>query len=300
MATSRFVPQVYVFSLVAISACLALPASAWAQGDAPDAGQSAPPGRPRRRPARLHQARRRQPNRSGRNRSLREEFESVRDTYGARLAALEAKARRPRRLARRDPGGRGSGACRSAGCCPGSRSAAAAEPTPEQVAAAAPQGAPPNEVAVPQGAAGGGGPEGALPVYGNAVGIVEDLQPRHGGDRQLPRRRRGEHDRIHRRRCEMHEAEASLPGGRRSRTRAPTSSSSFSPGGRRGRGRLPHVPDAARRPAGEGRQDEARRSARSTRCTPTSLPWADRPLVDHATWSAARKGSPTPASRCRS
>ncbi len=113
---------------------------------------------------------------------LRKEFEAVRDLYGARLSALEA------RLA----------------AMPGAQAAAPAPggvppppvpplPVPEPPAAAAapqapaapqPPATPPpaaqpgaTEVQVPQGAAGAGGPEGALPVYSNATALSKIFNP---------------------------------------------------------------------------------------------------------------------------
>ena len=57
--------------------------------------------------------------------------------------------------------------------------------------AAQPGAAPsPPTAPVPPGAEGAGGPTGALPVYGSARRGIEDLQSRHRGDRQFPRRRR--------------------------------------------------------------------------------------------------------------
>jgi hypothetical protein len=53
--------------------------------------------------------------------------------------------------------------------------AAAAAPAPPQPGA--PTQAPPTEVQVPQGAAGGGGPSGALPVYGNASAMSKIFNP---------------------------------------------------------------------------------------------------------------------------
>jgi hypothetical protein len=81
---------------------------------------------------------------------LRQEFEAIRDSYGARLAALEAKL-----------GG------------------ATPPATPAQ-AAVAPQPAPaaqPAAVDVPSGAAGAGGPQGALPVYGNVSALSKIFNP---------------------------------------------------------------------------------------------------------------------------
>ncbi len=90
---------------------------------------------------------------------LRREFESVRDTYGARLTALETKLQQLQ-----GPG------------------AAAPPPTEQPPAAGAPPVSPPpagttQTATVPQGAAGAGGPEGALPVYGNASAMSKVFNP---------------------------------------------------------------------------------------------------------------------------
>jgi hypothetical protein len=85
---------------------------------------------------------------------LRKEFEEVRDSYGARLAALEAK------LA-------------ALGGAPAQPAAAAPTPTPPTPTAPAPTG----EAQVPTGAAGGGGPSGTLPVYGNASVMSKIFNP---------------------------------------------------------------------------------------------------------------------------
>ena len=83
---------------------------------------------------------------------LRKEFEAIRDAYGARLAALESKL--------------------TAIGAPGVPAA------PAQTAAApAPPTAVPTEVQVPAGAAGSGGPPGALPVYGNASAMSKIFNP---------------------------------------------------------------------------------------------------------------------------
>jgi len=87
---------------------------------------------------------------------LRKEFETVRDDYGARLAALEAKLS-------------------AMGAPAAAPQAAAAIPPPPQPGA--PAQAPPTEVQVPQGAAGSGGPSGALPVYGNASAMSKIFNP---------------------------------------------------------------------------------------------------------------------------
>jgi hypothetical protein len=92
---------------------------------------------------------------------LRKEFESVRDTYGARLAALEAK------LATMGVPG------------------APAQPTADQPAAAQPAAVPAptpttaagGDVQVPPGAAGGGGPAGTLPVYGSTSALSKIFNP---------------------------------------------------------------------------------------------------------------------------
>jgi hypothetical protein len=71
---------------------------------------------------------------------LRQEFDAIRESYGARLAALEAKL---------------SGTV----------------PTPT------PPTAQPGTVEVPTGAAGAGGPQGSLPVYGNASALSKIFNP---------------------------------------------------------------------------------------------------------------------------
>ncbi len=175
---------------------------------------------------------------------LRREFESVRDTYGARLTALEAKlaqfqgAPAPRRTA-------GGATARG-----GTRSLR------QQVRLPA---APPTEAAQRPTAAGPAGrrrrrrPRGSAAGLRQHGGIVEGLQPRHGRDRQLPRRGRQEPDR-HARAARDAGSGSELPGRRRS-VRARGLLPLVRAGGRRGRGRLHHVHIAARRAAGEGRQD---------------------------------------------
>jgi hypothetical protein len=92
---------------------------------------------------------------------LRQEFESIRDSYAARLAALEARVAQQ----------------------PGEPASAAAlvpnlpEPPPPAVPGTA-QGQPPAaDAPVPSGAAGAGGPQGALPVYGNASAMSKIFNP---------------------------------------------------------------------------------------------------------------------------
>ncbi|HEX6973911.1 MAG TPA: hypothetical protein VF147_05885 [Vicinamibacterales bacterium] len=89
---------------------------------------------------------------------LRQEFEAIRDSYGARLAALEAK------LAGTPP--------------PATPETPAPVATPP-AAVPPPAATPPTggETPVPQGAAGAGGPEGALPVYGNTSALSKVFNP---------------------------------------------------------------------------------------------------------------------------
>jgi len=105
---------------------------------------------------------------------LRQEFESIRDAYGARLAALESRL------------GQQTGAvtppavaAEAAAALPAPVPPLPAEPAPAAVAgqAQAPAPAPAPEVAVPAGAAGAGGPAGALPVYGNANAMSKIFNP---------------------------------------------------------------------------------------------------------------------------
>jgi hypothetical protein len=83
---------------------------------------------------------------------LRQEFEAIRDSYGARLAALEAKL----------------GAAAPAG---------PPAPAPGPIATQPPPAAQPGAVEVPSGAAGAGGPQGALPVYGSASALSKIFNP---------------------------------------------------------------------------------------------------------------------------
>ena len=76
---------------------------------------------------------------------LRQEFDAIRESYGARLAALEAKL---------------------TGIAP------AAAPTEGP-----PPAAPTAAAEVPAGAAGAGGPEGTLPVYGNSSALSKIFNP---------------------------------------------------------------------------------------------------------------------------
>lgn len=91
---------------------------------------------------------------------LRKEFEAIRDAYGARLAALEAKL--------------GASA-------PGASAAPAVEPVASAQPAAVVAEAPPTQagggVEVPAGAGGAGGPQGSLPVYGNSSALSKIFNP---------------------------------------------------------------------------------------------------------------------------
>jgi hypothetical protein len=92
---------------------------------------------------------------------LRKEFEAIRDSYGQRLAALEQKL-----------------ATAGAPTSPPAGQPAAAQPTvapPTPVTA--PAGGQPPEAQVPAGAAGAGGPQGALPVYGNPSALSKIFNP---------------------------------------------------------------------------------------------------------------------------
>lgn len=98
---------------------------------------------------------------------LRREFEAVRDAYGARLAALEAK------LAALPP------AAAQPQAVPALPPAQPAEPAAQPPVAQPPAAQPPTggEVQVPAGASGAGGPQGALPVYGNVSALSKIFNP---------------------------------------------------------------------------------------------------------------------------
>jgi hypothetical protein len=104
---------------------------------------------------------------------LRAEFETIRDSYGARLAALEA------RVAAIDTSASPSSAAAAQAAGPpptGAEPAPAAEPLPAAPPVQTAQ-APPTQAEVPQGAAGGGGPTGALPVYGAPTATSKVFNP---------------------------------------------------------------------------------------------------------------------------
>jgi hypothetical protein len=113
---------------------------------------------------------------------LRQEFESIRDAYGARLAALES------RLAQQSAGAvtpqppapqPAAGAVTPpAAAQPPTTAPEAAAPLPAAPAAGAPAAAaPPPQAPAPEGAGGQGGPQGALPVYGNASAMSKVFNP---------------------------------------------------------------------------------------------------------------------------
>jgi hypothetical protein len=108
---------------------------------------------------------------------LRQEFESVRDTYGQRISVLEAKIASIERstAAPQAPGGPPAGAPAAPPGAPAAPPQTAAA-TPPAEAAPAPQ-APAGSVQVPAGAAGAGGPEGTLPVYGNVSALSKVFNP---------------------------------------------------------------------------------------------------------------------------
>ncbi len=88
---------------------------------------------------------------------LRQEFEALRDSYGARLAALEAKLE----------------AVAGTPSTPATPAGSVAPPDP---AAPAPAGAAPS-IEVPAGAAGAGGPQGPLPVYSGTSASSKVFNP---------------------------------------------------------------------------------------------------------------------------
>jgi hypothetical protein len=100
---------------------------------------------------------------------LRKEFEAIRDSYGARLAALEA------RLGTATPAAAPTPVPPLPEAAP---AAAAAQPQQPAAAEAAPPQPPAQAgVEVPSGAAGAGGPQGSLPVYGAATASSKVFNP---------------------------------------------------------------------------------------------------------------------------
>ena len=141
-------PRAYCVTVLAFGVVAFAP-SVWAQTPAPAQAQAAAP----QSPAELREELQR----------LRQEFESIRDAYGARLSALEARLQQ-------------------AGATPAPPDQPApVAPLPAPPAATAPAAPAPQtqttEAQVPQGAAGAGGPAGALPVYGNASAMSKIFNP---------------------------------------------------------------------------------------------------------------------------
>jgi hypothetical protein len=95
--------------------------------------------------------------------ALRQELEALRGEYGARMAAIEA------RIAALEKGG------------PAEQAVTPVQPLPETPPAAPPStpgtAAPTTEAQVPAGAAGAGGPAGALPVYGGTAALSKIFNP---------------------------------------------------------------------------------------------------------------------------
>jgi hypothetical protein len=104
---------------------------------------------------------------------LRQEFESIRDAYGARLAALESRIGQQTGAAAAPPAVAGQ----APAAIPAPVPPLPAEPTPVAGEAQAQPRPQPPEVAVPAGAAGAGGPAGALPVYGNPNAMSKIFNP---------------------------------------------------------------------------------------------------------------------------
>lgn len=90
---------------------------------------------------------------------LRKEFEAIRDSYGQRLTALEARL--------------GAMGAPPGTIPPVAPLATTAAPTP----AGPPPPTTPAEAPVPAGAGGAGGPQGALPVYGNPSALSKIFNP---------------------------------------------------------------------------------------------------------------------------
>ena len=93
---------------------------------------------------------------------LRKEFETIRDSYGQRLAALEARLAQIAAAATQP--------------APSPTAIMPVEPLPAAPPATPPT-TPPGQVDVPAGAAGAGGPQGPLPVYGNPSAASKIFNP---------------------------------------------------------------------------------------------------------------------------
>jgi len=101
---------------------------------------------------------------------LRREFDALKQQYGDRLAALEAKLAAAEAAAPAAP--------TPAAPTPGAVPVAPSPPgAPQPATAPVPPGAPQPTAAVPPGAEGAGGPTGALPVYGGAAAGSKIFNP---------------------------------------------------------------------------------------------------------------------------
>ena len=140
----------------AVFSCLAVPAMAQTPAEKPPAGTAVQQADPQQVREELDR--------------LRKEFEAIRDSYGARLAALEAKL-----------GTAAPTVVPPVAPLPETPpTVVAVSPTPQPAAgaaAAAQQQPPAAGVEVPAGAAGAGGPQGALPVYGAATASSKVFNP---------------------------------------------------------------------------------------------------------------------------
>ena len=160
----RSIRRAAVYAGAALMWASIVPASAQAQAQTPSApAPAAPSAGPQADPQQIRQEVER----------LRQEFEVIRDSYGARLAALEAKL-----------GTAGTAQPTPVPALPEAAPAAATPPPTQPAAqpaqAEAPAPAQPPQggaVEVPSGAAGAGGPQGTLPVYGNASASSKVFNP---------------------------------------------------------------------------------------------------------------------------
>ena len=149
-------------SIGGATACAAMAFSSWLSTSAfaqtPSAGAAPPSPQQSTDPQQIRQELDR----------LRQEFEAIRDSYGARLTALEAKL--------------GSASTPPAPVPPLPEPAPAAPAAPVSPPAQADAQAPgqPGQTPgaeVPSGAAGAGGPQGSLPVYGGAAASSKVFNP---------------------------------------------------------------------------------------------------------------------------
>ena len=136
---------------------------------------------------------------------LRQEFESIRDAYGARLAALESRLAQQAGAAATPPAVAGQ----APAALPAPVPPLPAEPTPVAARRSRRRRRSP-EVAVPAGAAGAGGPAGALPVYGNANAMSKIFNPDIAVIGNFVGAAGRNDDRSRCRRCSSSEAELSL------------------------------------------------------------------------------------------